>query len=456
MCDTMVALGNSTANGRVLFAKNSDRQPNECHIMVRVPRRKYPKGSKVKCTYIEVDQAEETYEVLLLKPHWIWGAEMGCNEYGLNIGNEAVFTKEPYAKDSLIGMDMLRIALERCKTGREALELLIELLERYGQGGNCGYEKPFTYHNSFLIADRSSAWVLETAGVYWAALQVKDIYSISNRLSIGREYDMAHPRLISHAIEKGWCRSNEDFDFSKCYSNKLITRLSGSQERQSCSLDILKKNKGNIKVETMINILRSHTPDYEKKPYRKSSVSSICMHAGFLYGDQTTGTYVVSLGAPDDVSVYSQNGLHENINTRVLDTYWITGSSAPCLSLFKPFWMIDGENMSFEEDNADAAVSYWKRQEEIHRCILEQRINADEYKKDRDQLEKSIMEKVAAADIGLMNSQQLSDIMEYTLYEEKKLQEKYLSRAKAKGPAPRGNLYFNHYWRKMNGNLHKS
>ena len=155
---------------------------------------------------------------------------MGCNEFGLNIGNEAVFTKEPYAKDSLIGMDMLRIALERCKTGREALELLIELLERYGQGGNCGYEKPFTYHNSFLIADRSSAWVLETAGVYWAALQVKDIYSISNRLSIGREYDMAHPRLISHAIEKGWCRSNEDFDFSKCYSNKLITRLSGSQK----------------------------------------------------------------------------------------------------------------------------------------------------------------------------------------------------------------------------------
>ena len=63
----------------------------------------------------------------------------------------------------------------------------------------------------------------------------KDIYSISNRLSIGREYDMAHPRLISHAIEKGWCRSNEDFDFSKCYSNKLITaaqRLSGKTVMQ--------------------------------------------------------------------------------------------------------------------------------------------------------------------------------------------------------------------------------
>ena len=29
MCDTMVALSNSTKDGSVIFAKNSDRQPNE-------------------------------------------------------------------------------------------------------------------------------------------------------------------------------------------------------------------------------------------------------------------------------------------------------------------------------------------------------------------------------------------------------------------------------------------
>lgn len=71
MCDTMVALGNSTKDGSVIFAKNSDRQPNEPLIMVRVPRKQYQKGMKVQCTYIEIDQAEETYEVFLLKPSWI-------------------------------------------------------------------------------------------------------------------------------------------------------------------------------------------------------------------------------------------------------------------------------------------------------------------------------------------------------------------------------------------------
>src|SRR5690554_5343005 len=179
MCDTMVALGDATKDGSVIFAKNSDRQPNEPHLILRIPRNRYPKGKKLKCTYIEIDQVEETYEVLLLKPSWIWGAEMGSNEFGLTIGNEAVFTKENYGEPALLGMDMLRIALERCKSSEDALNLIIHLLETYGQGGNCGYQKRFTYHNSFLIADRNSAWVLETAGQYWVAEKVKSIRSIS-------------------------------------------------------------------------------------------------------------------------------------------------------------------------------------------------------------------------------------------------------------------------------------
>ena len=38
MCDTMVALGHTTRNGEVLFAKNSDRQPNEPHLLIHIPQ----------------------------------------------------------------------------------------------------------------------------------------------------------------------------------------------------------------------------------------------------------------------------------------------------------------------------------------------------------------------------------------------------------------------------------
>jgi dipeptidase len=100
----------------------------------------------------------------------MWGGEMGANEHGLVIGNEAVFTKLPVAKTGLTGMDLLRLALERTKTAEEALELVVWMIAKHGQGGRCGYrQRNFRYHNAFVFADRESAWILETAGPYWAA-----------------------------------------------------------------------------------------------------------------------------------------------------------------------------------------------------------------------------------------------------------------------------------------------
>lgn len=142
MCDTMVAMGEVSRDGRVYFAKNSDRQPNEPHIIIQVPRRQHPKGARLRCTYIEIEQSPETYAVLLLKPSWIWGCEMGANEFGLNIGNEAVFTREKYEPAGLLGMDLIRLALERCRTSQEALELIIDLLQKYGQEATAGMRNP--------------------------------------------------------------------------------------------------------------------------------------------------------------------------------------------------------------------------------------------------------------------------------------------------------------------------
>jgi dipeptidase len=135
MCDTIVALGNATADGSVIFSKNSDREPNEAHQLQIIPAARHPGGSTVRCTYIEVPQVPETYAVLLAKPFWIWGAEMGANSEGVVIGNEAVFTRVPQEKaPGLIGMDLIRLALERAATAWAALEVIVGLLETYGQG----------------------------------------------------------------------------------------------------------------------------------------------------------------------------------------------------------------------------------------------------------------------------------------------------------------------------------
>lgn len=52
--------------------------------------------------------------------------------------------------------------------------MITGLLERHGQGGSCREDPaPFCYHNTFLLADRTEAWVLETAGRLWAAQRIR-------------------------------------------------------------------------------------------------------------------------------------------------------------------------------------------------------------------------------------------------------------------------------------------
>lgn len=358
MCDTLVALPAATQDGSTILAKNSDREPNEAQLICRYPHHVYPSGATVQCTYISIPQARETHSVLLSRPFWMWGAEMGANEHGLVIGNEAIFAKVKVPATGLTGMDLLRLALERAATARDAVDVITSLLAEHGQGGSGGYRQPFFYHNSFLIADRREGWVLETVDRQWAAQRVRSVRSISNGITIGRDFDLASPGLVSYAVQQGWCAGPDDFDFARCYSSDLYTRFWQCQVRQPHTIAGLQMRAGQITPAAMMALLRSHGDDPADQPFdpAHSSNGSICMHyAGNLVRTaQTTGSLVAHL-RPDGTA-----------------TFWLTGTSAPCLSLFKPFYM-DGEfpDLGPEPTGQYDPASLWWQGERLHRATLE-------------------------------------------------------------------------------------
>jgi secernin len=259
MCDTFIALPDATLNGDVIFGKNSDRPGNEIQDVVACPAQDFTHASTLRCTYIAIPQVAHTHAVILSKPRWMWGAEMGANEHGVVIGNEAVWTSQPCANSGLLGMDLLRLGLERGDTAINALELMVELLNAWGQGGNCAEHFSFTYHNSFLIADPDEAWVLETADKFWVAERVTGgTRSISNNLSIRGKGDLRHPDL----------NNETDFDFARYFSDGRVTDPLSPVTREGRVRLLCRQNEKSFTEETVKSILRDHE-------------CGICMHGDF-------------------------------------------------------------------------------------------------------------------------------------------------------------------------------
>ncbi|XP_068263989.1 secernin-3 isoform X3 [Nyctibius grandis] len=200
-CDTFVAFPPAAAGDRVVFGKNSDRPADEVQEVVYFPAAAHPPGAALECTYIRIEQAARTHAVVLSRPAWLWGAEMGANEHGVCIGNEAVWGREEVCDgEALLGMDLVRFAQA----------LLVN-------GG---------------------------------------VRNISNQLSITTKIDREHPELKEYAKSKGWWDGEKEFDFAATYSYVNTARMTTSRGRYCEGYKLLNQHKGSITSEIMMEILR--------------------------------------------------------------------------------------------------------------------------------------------------------------------------------------------------------
>jgi secernin len=344
MCDTWAALPDTTATGQLIFAKNSDRPAFDCQPLVYRPRQSWPAGTRVATEYLSLPQVETTHAHLGSRPYWSFGYESGLNEHGLVIGNEAVFTRpwrqavirereEAKVSRGLIGMAMIRLALERARSASAAVDLMGGWVEAHGQFGSGVPGKPHadgSYDNSFIIADRTEAWVLETCGRNWAARRLTQGYtSISNQPSLRRESNRTSAGLRAEAVKQGWWAATDSrpFDFAEAFADELVPRQV-SHLRVMRSRQLLQERAGRIDAAWMKRIARDHYEGtFLEGPLFNAAdpdVLTLCMHespAAFTWGNTAASTIVVQPAAGGGVPVF----------------WWTPGP--PCNGCYVPFFV---------------------------------------------------------------------------------------------------------------------
>lgn len=186
MCDTLCVVGEAGT----LFAKSSDRPAGEVQWARTFARR--AAGGALHTQYLDLGTDPGAAALTFAsQPAWLWGLEHGVNEHRVAIGNEAVYTVDDRrgAPAALLGMDLVRLALERGDSADAAFAVLVELLEAHGQGGSGWEHTNEPYYSSFLIADPTRAWIVETSARSWVAKPIDHGgAAISNRLAITTEH----------------------------------------------------------------------------------------------------------------------------------------------------------------------------------------------------------------------------------------------------------------------------
>ncbi|GMT46241.1 MAG: dipeptidase [bacterium] len=384
MCDTL-AFFSRIESGRSFFAKNSDRDPGELQIIEMIydagqnfetdflPEKlaKYTDGPFLSLKKI-FGQFEHPYAALISRPLWIWGAEMGINEKGVAIGNEAVFSKEKLNDTGLLGMDILRLALHNTENADTAADFIIHLLEKQGQGGNGSYSGTLKYHNSFLIKDRNKAIVLESSANSWVCRDVSDSVSISN----------------CYTIENNYYRSSEDLqgrNIAKALESRFYTFFAKGHFRQNYTSEYIKNQDQNL--SQLFSLLRSHINTQNNRP--KGGMKSICVHPGILVKSETTSSLVVDYCGSQQI-------------------IWHTSAPNPCVSLYKPIIIGDTKKFSLFTDRKKSEA-YFRENRQLSEYFLK---NHDFFMEKieplRDETERTFQE-IIYNDIAGKSKQQLAN-----------------------------------------------
>lgn len=227
-CTNVMVTRGASEDGSVLVTYSADSHYKYGDLRL-VPAADWPVGSKVQIYDGEtnkylgfIDQAEHTYKVV---------GQM--NEFQLII-TETTWGGRPELEDKKGVVDyqsLMLLALQRAKTAREAIDVIVEIANKYGYASE---------GETFSIADKNEVWIMDLIGkgtnmrngsntqkgIVWVAIRIPDgaISAHANQPRIGKfpmddpDNCLYAPDVISFAKHKGYFSGpDEEFSYKKAY-----------------------------------------------------------------------------------------------------------------------------------------------------------------------------------------------------------------------------------------------
>lgn len=222
-CTNLIAGKGATTDGSVMMSYSADSH-NLFGFLHHSPAARHPKGAMRKITdwdtgkpLGEIPQVAETYNVV-----------GNMNEHQLAIGESTWGGREELADTTGQSVmdygSLIYVALERAKNAREAIDVMTDLVEKYGYASE---------GESFTIADKNEVWVMEMIGkgaekgAVWIAVRIPDnaISGHANEPRI-RKVDLKDKEnvryskdMIKFARKRGYFTGkDQDFSFADAFA----------------------------------------------------------------------------------------------------------------------------------------------------------------------------------------------------------------------------------------------
>ncbi|MEM3788898.1 MAG: C69 family dipeptidase [Candidatus Bathyarchaeia archaeon] len=360
-CTTVIFGKNTTADGSVIMAHTEDLGDDDCMHLIYHPRQTHAEGEVIQFANAIVPQVPITYAYTADE---IYDAEQafgvkaapftnGINEFGVTLSSNIFFSKEetlPPGQGLYYG-DIGQLVMERCKTAREAVDLIAWCVETFGFAG---FSAPWPYL-TFLVSDPNEGWIVEVTPRHWVAKRCPDDGAIfyANELQIETEWDLACDDLIDYAIARGWYdpSSGEPFNFKQAYGDRLGEYW--NTVRESRLRELFEPKLGSITVQDVMKVYRDHldgTEDYHVPHTAPWPIYTICApwtHACEIYH------------------------LRSYMPPAIGCVMWIAPSS-PCCSVFTPIYAGNRGDPPIEwrtGNNKFNSKSAWWVIEQIQRVV---------------------------------------------------------------------------------------